>query len=177
MTMTGISAATTAAPFFGAVQTKPKAADTTTGTTSTGSGSLSVGNLGTTFLGLLAQELQNQDPTSPMDPTAMVGQMISLNQLDQLISINQNLTPTNTSATGHTATKAGASNDAVSPAPGTDFSASTSAAALAALDPAQTAASAAAIQSAAISLAMAQSATAYATPLNLNSVTAIAGGK
>jgi flagellar basal-body rod modification protein FlgD len=26
-----------------------------------------------------------------MDPTAMVGQMISLNQLDQLISINQEL--------------------------------------------------------------------------------------
>jgi hypothetical protein len=35
--------------------------------------------LGTTFLSLLAQELQNQDPTAPVDPTAMVGQMISLN--------------------------------------------------------------------------------------------------
>jgi flagellar basal-body rod modification protein FlgD len=36
--------------------------------------------------------LQNQDPTSPVDPTQMVGQMISLNQLEQLIGINQTLT-------------------------------------------------------------------------------------
>jgi flagellar basal-body rod modification protein FlgD len=28
----------------------------------------------------LATELQNQDPTAPVDSTAMVGQMISLNQ-------------------------------------------------------------------------------------------------
>jgi len=48
----------------------------------------------TTFLQLLCTELQCQDPTSPVDPTQMVGQMISLNQLDQLISINQNTTPT-----------------------------------------------------------------------------------
>jgi flagellar basal-body rod modification protein FlgD len=54
--------------------------------------------LGTTFLSLLAQELQNQDPTAPVDPTAMVGQMISLNQLEQLISINQSVT--GSSATG-----------------------------------------------------------------------------
>ena len=45
-----------------------------------------------TFLSLLVQELQNQDPTAPMDSTAMVGQMISLNQLDQLASINQVVT-------------------------------------------------------------------------------------
>jgi flagellar basal-body rod modification protein FlgD len=48
-------------------------------------------SLQTTFLNLLVTELQNQDPTSPVDPTAMVGQMVSLNQLDQLISINQTL--------------------------------------------------------------------------------------
>jgi flagellar basal-body rod modification protein FlgD len=49
-------------------------------------------NIGSTFLNLLATELQNQDPTAPVDSTAMVGQMISLNQLDQLISINQTVT-------------------------------------------------------------------------------------
>jgi len=48
-------------------------------------------SLQNTFLNLLVTELQNQDPTSPVDPTAMVGQMVSLNQLDQLISINQTL--------------------------------------------------------------------------------------
>lgn len=85
-----------------------------------GSGSPSTtttsGGLDTTFLNLLVKELQNQDPTAPMDSTAMVGQMISLNQLDQLISINQKFTPaTGTSAaagamTGATAVNAPAQN-------------------------------------------------------------------
>ena len=56
-------------------------------------------SIDTTFLNLLVTELKTQDPTSPMDPTAMVGQMVSLNQLDQLIGIRQLLTPTSTSAT------------------------------------------------------------------------------
>ena len=73
----------------------PRAASATSPTTS-GSASTSsqsgTDNIGSTFLSLLVQELQNQDPTAPMDSTAMVGQMISLNQLDQLTSINQTLT-------------------------------------------------------------------------------------
>jgi flagellar basal-body rod modification protein FlgD len=69
----------------------------TTGSTTASSST----SLGSTFLSLLATELQNQDPTAPVDSTAMVGQMISLNQLDQLISINQAITGvTSTSATG-----------------------------------------------------------------------------
>ncbi len=77
-------------------------ATTTTGTTSTGTstGGTSASSIGSTFLSLLATELQNQDPTAPVDSTAMVGQMISLNQLDQLISINQ--TVTGSSGTGTT---------------------------------------------------------------------------
>ncbi|HEY0309026.1 MAG TPA: flagellar hook capping FlgD N-terminal domain-containing protein [Acidobacteriaceae bacterium] len=59
--------------------------------------STSTSSVGTTFLNLLVKELQNQDPTAPMDSTAMVGQMISLNQLDQLISINEILGGTATS--------------------------------------------------------------------------------
>jgi len=70
---------------------KAKTASTTGNSNSTSS-STSGSSLGTTFLSLLAQELQNQDPTAPVDSTAMVGQMISLNQLDQLISINQGIT-------------------------------------------------------------------------------------
>jgi flagellar basal-body rod modification protein FlgD len=69
----------------------------TTGTTSSSS---TASGLDSTFLNLLATELQNQDPTAPVDSTAMVGQMISLNQLDQLISINQ--TVTGSSGTGTT---------------------------------------------------------------------------
>ena len=76
-------------------------AQATTGTTtssSTGSGLTST-TAGSTFLNLLVKELQNQDPSSPMDSTAMVGQMISLNQLDQLVSINQDLGGSVTSGT------------------------------------------------------------------------------
>jgi flagellar basal-body rod modification protein FlgD len=70
----------------------------TTGTTSSSS---TASGLDSTFLNLLATELQNQDPTAPVDSTAMVGQMISLNQLDQLISINQAVTgSTGTGTTG-----------------------------------------------------------------------------
>jgi flagellar basal-body rod modification protein FlgD len=69
-------------------------------TTGTNAGSSSASGVGSTFLNLLATELQNQDPTAPVDSTAMVGQMISLNQLDQLISINQ--TVTGTTGTGST---------------------------------------------------------------------------
>jgi flagellar basal-body rod modification protein FlgD len=43
------------------------------------------------FMSLLITELKAQDPTSPMDPTQMVGQMLSMNQLNELISINQTL--------------------------------------------------------------------------------------
>ena len=76
-----------------------KAQATTGGTsskTSTTNSGLTGSTTGTTFLNLLVKELQNQDPTAPMDSTQMVGQMISLNQLDQLISINQVLTTATT---------------------------------------------------------------------------------
>jgi flagellar basal-body rod modification protein FlgD len=77
-----------------AVSVKANAANaaSTSSTSGSTSSSSSASGLGTTFLSLLAQELQNQDPTAPVDSTAMVGQMISLNQLDQLISINQGIT-------------------------------------------------------------------------------------
>lgn len=86
----------------------------TTGGTSSNSASSGSGldstSTGTTFLSLLVKELQNQDPTSPMDSTAMVGQMISLNSLDQLISINQTLsTATGTGSTTTTTTGKSAS--------------------------------------------------------------------
>jgi flagellar basal-body rod modification protein FlgD len=79
-------------------------------TSSTSGSSSSINTIGTsstslqdTFLNLLVTELQNQDPTSPVDPTQMVGQMVSLNQLDQLISINQTLSslaPSSTASSG-----------------------------------------------------------------------------
>lgn len=95
-----------------------KAQATPTGsTTSTSSteGGLTGSTAGSTFLNLLVKELQNQDPTAPMDSTSMVGQMISLNQLDQLISINQVLSTATGSTSSSTTSSTGAvSNPAVS---------------------------------------------------------------
>jgi flagellar basal-body rod modification protein FlgD len=59
---------------------------------STNSGTDAANQAQSTFISLLITELKSQDPTQPMDPTAMVGQMFSMNQLEQLISINQTLT-------------------------------------------------------------------------------------
>jgi flagellar basal-body rod modification protein FlgD len=81
-----------------AAQAKAQTTSTGTASSSTANDGLTGTTTGTTFLNLLVKELQNQDPTAPMDSTAMVGQMISLNQLDQLISINQVLS----TATGAT---------------------------------------------------------------------------
>lgn len=82
---------------------------------SVGNTALSSGNLESTFLSLLVTELQNQDPTSPVNPTQMVSQMVSLNQLDQLISINQTLSTM--SGTGAAPPPSGTKQPALSPAP------------------------------------------------------------
>jgi flagellar basal-body rod modification protein FlgD len=41
------------------------------------------------FLQLLVAQLKNQDPTSPQDPTAFVGQLATFSQLEQTIAIRQ----------------------------------------------------------------------------------------
>ncbi len=72
------------------------------------------------FLTLLVTEMQNQDPTSSTDPNQYINQLVQVNSLEQLISINQNLT----TALGSSATKpvGGASGNGasaqVSPAAG-----------------------------------------------------------
>jgi flagellar basal-body rod modification protein FlgD len=93
------------------LQAQASSTSGTSGSSGSGSGnSMSAGNLQATFLNLLVTELQNQDPTQPVDPTQMVAQMVSLNQLDQLILINQNLQSiagtgsTGTSGTGTSGT-------------------------------------------------------------------------
>jgi flagellar basal-body rod modification protein FlgD len=102
-----------------AVKSAVNAKASTAPTTGTSGGTSST-DIGSTFLNLLATELQNQDPTAPVDSTAMVGQMISLNQLDQLISINQTVTgSTGTGSTGLLqAPVAPAGNAPLSPANG-----------------------------------------------------------
>ena len=41
------------------------------------------------FMTLLVAEIQNQDPTQPMDPTTFMSQLVNLNQLEQVTAINQ----------------------------------------------------------------------------------------
>jgi flagellar basal-body rod modification protein FlgD len=162
-------------------QTKANATTGSSGSSGSDSNSLSVDNLGSTFLQLLSQELQNQDPTSPIDPTQMVGQMISLNQLDQLIGINQTLTdatgtstpgsPSNGDATKGTSSIA----DAVANASGNTAEGSTESSAAA------NAAAAQAYLNAAGALLAGTPASSSTSPstnsFNLSNLSALSGGK
>ena len=74
----------------------------TSGTNSNDPISLASQGIDTTFLNLLTTELQAQDPTAPMDSNTMITQMVSLNQLDQLIAIRQELQPSTTTSTSTT---------------------------------------------------------------------------
>jgi|SRR5690242_4555114 flagellar basal-body rod modification protein FlgD len=62
-----------------------------TGATGSTSSSNSASDPETIFISLLTAELKAQDPTQPLSPDQMVSQMFSMNQLQQLISINQTL--------------------------------------------------------------------------------------
>jgi flagellar basal-body rod modification protein FlgD len=79
----------------------PSAAAATTPTNAT-TASTSADITSNDFLTLLVTEMQNQDPTQPTDPQAYIQQLVGVNSLQQLISINQGLTtiePTQTTAT------------------------------------------------------------------------------
>jgi flagellar basal-body rod modification protein FlgD len=64
------------------------------------------------FLTLLVAEMKNQDPTSNNDPNQYIDQLVQVNSLQQLISINQELAPSSSS----TASGSGQSSPAVMPA-------------------------------------------------------------
>jgi flagellar basal-body rod modification protein FlgD len=57
-----------------------------------------------TFLTLLTTELQNQDPTSPMDPTTMVSQIVELNMLSETMTIGSTVQTIATDLSGGTKT-------------------------------------------------------------------------
>ncbi len=69
---------------------------TTSGTTSTTAGSTSTTGTSSTvdyntFLQLLVAELQNQDPTSPTDPTQYLSQLASFSAVGQGVQTNAKL--------------------------------------------------------------------------------------
>jgi flagellar basal-body rod modification protein FlgD len=72
-----------------------------TSSSSTSSATISAND----FLTLLVTEMQNQDPTATTDPNQYINQLVSVNSLEQLIDINQNLStalgnPSTSSSTG-----------------------------------------------------------------------------
>jgi len=74
------------------------------------------------FLTLLVTEMQNQDPTAQTDPNEYIDQLVQVNSLEQLISINQNLQTVLGTASGMAGSGAGVSSAVQAPAaapPGT----------------------------------------------------------
>ena len=54
------------------------------------------------FLTLLVSELKNQDPTQPTDPNAYITQLVGVNSLQQLISINKGISTIDSATPGAT---------------------------------------------------------------------------
>jgi flagellar basal-body rod modification protein FlgD len=77
----------------------PAAGDAAGGSSSTTGGATITSS---DFLTLLVSELKNQDPTQPTDPNAYIQQLVGVNSLQQLISIDQELSlvTTSTSVSG-----------------------------------------------------------------------------
>jgi flagellar basal-body rod modification protein FlgD len=69
----------------------PTSTTSTTGTASTSAMQQLSGNFDT-FLQLLTTQLQNQDPTSPMDTNQFTQQLVEYSQVEQQIDTNTNLT-------------------------------------------------------------------------------------
>lgn len=68
-------------------------ADTSTQSNSSSSDSNTATVTANDFLQLLVTEMKNQDPTSTTDPNEYINQLVQVNSLEQLISINQDLSP------------------------------------------------------------------------------------
>ena len=90
-------------------------ADATSSSSSTTSSSATIS--ANDFLTLLVTEMKNQDPTSDTDPNEYINQLVNVNSLEQLISINQTLTTDLGSSTASSASS-GSSAQAVSAASG-----------------------------------------------------------
>jgi flagellar basal-body rod modification protein FlgD len=87
--------------------TPPVRSETTSDANSTANGS-SAAISANDFLTLLVTEMKNQDPTANTDPNEYINQLVQVNSLEQLISINQTLlTDSGASATGDATHRSG----------------------------------------------------------------------
>jgi flagellar basal-body rod modification protein FlgD len=85
-------------------------ASATTGSSgSTGSGTAAVAGTtlgGTDFLTLMLAQLQNQDPTSPVDSSTFLSQLASLSEVQGITSLNTSFSTLSSSLTGNQAMQA-----------------------------------------------------------------------
>ena len=104
---------------------KTASTTSTTGSSSSAAGAASTSDISSNdFLTLLVTEMKNQDPTQPTDPNAYIQQLVGVNSLQQLISINQELG----TATSGTAAPTGAISSPSSSTPAAPVAATPSAA-------------------------------------------------
>src|SRR5271157_2262432 len=82
-----------------------------TGSSSSSSSASSASNQlsGNSFITLLTAQLQAQDPMDPMDPNQMMGELVSMNSLQQLIGIKQDLDSLSGATTGNGSSATGSS--------------------------------------------------------------------
>jgi flagellar basal-body rod modification protein FlgD len=78
-----------AMPVNHATTPAPSAGSPTSSSSTTAASNSLGGSTDTMFMQLLITQLQNQDPTSPMDPSTFVTQLVEVNNLDQVSQINQ----------------------------------------------------------------------------------------
>lgn len=72
------------------------------------------------FLTLLVTELKNQDPTANTDPNEYINQLVQVNSLEQLISINQTLTAASDTSNGNSGVTTPGASAPGSSTPGTE---------------------------------------------------------
>ncbi len=70
----------------------PMASSHATGTQNQGASGNTAGITANDFLTLLVTEMKNQDPTANTNPNEYINQLVNVNSLQQLISINETLT-------------------------------------------------------------------------------------
>jgi len=86
-----VSATTAAADYASINVAKTTSASSSSSSTSTSSASATLTSNYNTFLTLLTTQLQNQDPTQPMDSATFTQQLVEYSQVEQQIDTNTNL--------------------------------------------------------------------------------------
>jgi len=77
---------------------KPRATARTDSSTANASSASDATITANDFLTLLVAEMKNQDPTQPTDPNTYITQMVDVNSLQQLVSINSGISSLDTAA-------------------------------------------------------------------------------